>query len=203
MKGLNAGPSEVVPGVKFLYASLGPLRPLRATGRPLCLWSGDPHQCQLRRAALAEPWPTCAAGVDHREASYDPRAFRHTYKFITGREPETLAIRSEAQARLTGRITGLTSGNYNNIGVEGARLAIYAVDRTSGVRLGGPVLHALHSPSGAWGRFFADPRPATSSWSAFPGSRSRTSTARHFRAAPMSSTSGPPRRSPIPRRAAS
>ena len=158
MKQLNAGPNEVVAGVKF-YTMRSDRFDLFAQpdGRFIGL-PGVPTRVSYDgpalRGALAN---VVLPRFDHREASYAPRAFANTFKFITGREPSTLAIRSETRPRLSGRITGLTSGLYNNIGVEGVRLHIYAVNRDTGVRSGAPVFTQITGPGGVWGPLFANP----------------------------------------------
>ena len=96
-------------------------------------------------------------GVDHREATYAPQAFGYTYRFITGRNPATAAIQREHRSILGGRITGLTAGAYNNIGVSGAGLAIYKVNPATGARVGGAVYFKTTGANGAWGPFSADP----------------------------------------------
>ena len=158
MQQLNAGPNEVVAGVKFFtlrsdffdkYAQPDG-RFLGLPGVP----TGISYDAPALNGAIRN---VVLPGVDHREASYAPRAFALTYEFITGRKPFTVAIRDEGRPLLGGRITGLTAGVYNNIGVQGAKLAIYRVNRTTGARLGGPVYTKTTGANGAWGPFRADP----------------------------------------------
>ncbi len=158
MQQLNAGPNEVVAGVKFYtlrsdrydkYAQpdgrfLG--LPGFATG---VTYDGPALKGAIRNVVLP--------GVDHREASYSPAAFALTYEFITGHKPATIAIRREDRPVLSGRITGLTAGAYNNIGVDGAKLAIYRVNHATGARTGGAVYVKSTGAAGAWGPFAADP----------------------------------------------
>jgi hypothetical protein len=59
---------------------------------------------------------------------------------------------------LSGKVTGATAGAYDNVGVAGARLRIFATDRETGKRLGDrPVYATTTGASGAWGPFRADP----------------------------------------------
>jgi len=159
MQQLNAGPNEVVAGVDFytirsdrfdLYA--------QPDGRFIGL-PGVPTGISYDAPALAGARVNAVfPRADHREASYAPHAFALTYKSITGREPETVAIRPQRRSRLSGTITGLTAGLYNNVGVGGAELAIYAVDPATGARKGRAVLKQTTLQGGAWGPFFADPQ---------------------------------------------
>ncbi len=103
--------------------------------------------------------------VDHRETSFSPAAFEATYRFITGRAPQTVAIRPETPVVLNGKLAGLglaptdpASGNYaNNLPLPGAQLMVYATDPATGARIG----NAMHSKTvgsdGLWGPFTAQP----------------------------------------------
>jgi hypothetical protein len=155
---LNAGPNEVVAGVKFYtlrsdyfdkYAQPDG-RFLGLPGVP----TGVSYDGPALRGALSN---VVLPGVDHREAAYSPQAFSYIYRFITGRNPSTAAIRKENRSILGGRITGLTAGAYNNIGVSGARLAIYRINQATGARVGGAVYVRTTGANGAWGPFSADP----------------------------------------------
>jgi pimeloyl-ACP methyl ester carboxylesterase len=197
MKQLNAGPNEVVAGVKF-YTMRSDRFDLFAQpdGRFIGL-PGVPTRVSYDgpalRGALAN---VVLPRFDHREASYAPRAFANTFKFITGREPSTLAIRSETRPRLSGRITGLTSGLYNNIGVEGVRLHIYAVNRIPAY-VAAPRCLPRSPDRVAFGVPCSPTRaPLMSSCSLFPASRALTSTALLSRAAQTSSISARPKQSP-------
>lgn len=159
MQQLNEGPNEVVDGVKFytmrsdffdLYAQEDG-RFILTAGFPTGVSYDAPELDGARKNVVLR-------GVDHREASYSPRAFRHTYEFITGDEPSTVKIKREEKSRLNGRITGLTSGLYNNNGVEGAELAIYAVDPATGARRGDARYRKTTGAGGVWGPFVADPK---------------------------------------------
>jgi pimeloyl-ACP methyl ester carboxylesterase len=158
MRQLNAGPNEVVAGVKFYtlrsdyfdkYAQPDG-RFLGLPGVP----TGVSYDGPALRGALSN---VVLPGVDHREAAYSPQAFSYIYRFITGRNPSTAAIRKENRSILGGRITGLTAGAYNNIGVSGARLAIYRINQATGARVGGAVYVRTTGANGAWGPFSADP----------------------------------------------
>lgn len=158
MRQLNSGPNEVVRGVKFYTLRSNRFDKFaQPDGRFIGLPgvpTGVSYDAPALDGALAN---VVLPRADHREPAYAKQAFPYIYKFITGDEPSTVAIRREARSRLNGRITGLTAGLYDNIGVEGARLAIYEVGRATGVRLGGPVHTATTDKGGVWGPFTADP----------------------------------------------
>ena len=95
------------------------------------------HAAPLARALVAGGLP--ALEVTLRT----PAAFEATYRFITGRSPQTLAIQPEARIVLNGTITslGLTptdpaTGNFsNNLPLPGAQLMVYATDPATGARI--------------------------------------------------------------------
>ena len=103
--------------------------------------------------------------VDHRETSVSPAAFEATYRFITGRAPQSSAIQLETPMVLNGKITGLglnpndpASGNYaNNLPLSGAQLAVYATNAATGARLGNAVHNKAVGAGGTWGPFTAQP----------------------------------------------
>ena len=101
--------------------------------------------------------------VDHRETSFSPAAFAHTYRFITGREPRTLDVLPEGRVVLGGKVAGSglssvdpRSGNFqNNLPLPGAQLEIFAVDPATGDRLGAAVHTQVVGDNGMWGPFTA------------------------------------------------
>ncbi len=101
--------------------------------------------------------------IDHRETSFSPAAFKTAYSFITGHAPKMIGIEIESSIVLNGKITGMgvksgdpTSGNgVNNLPVPQATLQIFAVDRGTGARKGGPVHQKQVGADGQWGPFTA------------------------------------------------
>lgn len=102
--------------------------------------------------------------VDHRETSFSPAAFEATYRFITGKPPATTAVQTEPRPVLEGTVTGLgarpedkSSGNFsNNLPVPGAQVAVYAVEASSGLRIGTqPAYRKTVGADGRWGPFQA------------------------------------------------
>jgi triacylglycerol lipase len=104
--------------------------------------------------------------IDHRETAFSPAAFEAMYRFITGRAPETSAVRPEPNVLLGGKVSGLgvsstdpASGNSpNNLPLPGARLEIFATDAATGERRGGAAYDNVVSAEGLWGPFHAQPQ---------------------------------------------
>lgn len=92
-------------------------------------------------------------GADHRETSFSPAAFAATWRFITGRPPDTLDIVAEPRPRLGGKVFGVDpfSGEVDNRPLEGATVEVFATDRTSGRRLGEAIYRGTVGSDGAWG----------------------------------------------------
>lgn len=152
MRDLNAGPDDVVPGVRFLTLRSDRFdkfaQPdLRFLGLP-----GVPSGITFAAPALRGAINLVLPGADHREVSFGPKAFERTYRFVTGEPARTLAIRPERRPVLRGAVTGVLGGVlYTNIGVTGASLRVFEVDPLSGRRLGAPLLAGLTRADGGWG----------------------------------------------------
>lgn len=153
MRQLNDGPSEVVDGVRFMTLRSEKDDKYAQPDGLFIGMAGKPTGISFDAAALKGAENVVLAGLDHREVSYAPAAFVHTYRFITGRLPDRVEILPEATAVLNGKVTGLTAGSYDNIGVAGAKVTIYAVDPRTGKRLGGAVHSKTAGPDGVWGPF--------------------------------------------------
>lgn len=103
------------------------------------------------------------SGADHREVSYGPQAFAATYRFITGREPATMAVVPEARVVLDGTVSGLgvdndpaRGGTVNNLPLVGALVEVFATDAATGERIGPARWRKTVGPDGRWGPFAAD-----------------------------------------------
>ena len=100
--------------------------------------------------------------IDHRETSYSVPAFEATYRFITGRTPQT-AVARQAQVVLSGKLVGMgvdpldaTTGNFvNNLPLRGARLEVYETKADTGQRLGAAAHTQTVGADGIWGPFKA------------------------------------------------
>lgn len=159
----NAAGDEVTGPVKWLT--------LRSDNndkfaQPDGLWigaKGTPTNVSFEGPALKGATNLVLPRVDHRETSFSPAAFEATYRFITGKNPQTLTIQPNSPLVLNGKITGLglhptdpASGTYsNNLPLPGAQLAVYATDAATGARLGNAVHNKTVGADGLWGPFTA------------------------------------------------
>jgi pimeloyl-ACP methyl ester carboxylesterase len=151
LRDLNGAPDEVVPGVRFLtIRSDGNDKYAQADGRFIG-HPGVPTGLGPDAPALKGAADIVIPGIDHRETAYGPAAFAAMYKFITGHEPKTRAIRPEGAPRLSGKISGFTDGVPTNVGVAGATLEIYRVSPETGLHVGNAVWRKVTGPDGAWG----------------------------------------------------
>lgn len=152
LRRLNAGPDDVVPGVPFLTLRSDRFDKFaQPDGRFLGL-PGVPTGIGFDAPALRGAINLVLPGADHREVSFGVKAFERTYRFVTGRAPARTAIRPERRAVLSGTVTGVVGGVlYDNLGVAGAPLRVFAVDGRTGRRLGAPLLAATTRAAGAWG----------------------------------------------------
>jgi triacylglycerol lipase len=115
--------------------------------------------------------------IDHRETAFSPAAFAAMYRFITGRAPETSAVRAEQSVWLSGKVSGLgvsstdpASGNFaNNLPLPRARLEIFATDAATGERRGAAAYDKVIGTDGLWGPFSAQPQTAYEFVVAAPG----------------------------------
>jgi hypothetical protein len=159
LSGLNAGDTEVTPGTAFLtLRSDGYDKYAQPDGRFLGK-PGTPTGVTTDGPALRGASNLVLGQVDHRETAFHPRAFREIYKFVTGREPDLIAITPEPRVKLGGVVSGLASGVPTNRPVAGASVAIYRVSAATGERLGDAVLNMTTADGGRWGPIEVD-----SSW---------------------------------------
>lgn len=162
LQALNApkGPAgdEVTPGLRWMT--------LRSDGQdkfaqPEGRWIGSPGKptnVNAEGPALKGALNIVLPGRDHREVSYHADAFAKTYEFLTGQPPRTLAIAPEAAVVLDGLVSGATSGGSTNLPLPGASVEVYAVDASTGARLG-PALHRKTiGEDGRWGPLATDAR---------------------------------------------
>lgn len=156
---------EVTPGVKWLT--------IRSDSndkfaQPDGLWigaKGKPTYVSFAGPELKGATNVVIPRIDHRETSFSPAAFEASYRFITGKPAATTDISREATVRLDGTVTGLgvqsadpASGNFrNNLPMPGAELQVFAIDATSGQRIGAPVHQRKVGSNGLWGPFMAKP----------------------------------------------
>jgi hypothetical protein len=205
MKALNAphgaNGDEVHPGVKWLS--------IRSDNndkwaQPDGVWlgaKGTPTNITFASPDLKGATNLVLPMRDHREVAFHREAFAAAYRFITGREPATLDIVPEPRIVLDGLVSGPGPGAPTNVPLVGALVEVYAVDPASGTRHG-VARHrktvGADGPAGGLSR--PRRRRPTSSSSARPAWRRRTSTARRSRARARWCTCVPSGRWPMPTR---
>ena len=152
---LNAGPNEVVEGVRFMTLrsdfndkfAFPDGRFIGTPGRRTNVGYDGPELKGAENVVIPK--------IDHRETAYDTPAFAEMYRFITGRPPARLQIATEHDVILDGKVNGMESGVPTNLPVAGARVEIYEVGRDSGARRG-PAVHSKSTGAdGLWGPFRA------------------------------------------------
>ncbi|WP_417516506.1 twin-arginine translocation pathway signal [Minwuia sp.] len=95
-------------------------------------------------------------GVDHRETAYSPRAFAIMYEAITGTPPKTTGIERATDITLNGEVSGWANERPTNLPLSGAKIRVWAVNATTGARIGDkPVHESTATRRGKWGPFEA------------------------------------------------
>ena len=152
---LNAGPNEVVEGVRFMtIRSLDndkfaqpDGRFVGAPGRPTGVGFDGPELKGAENVVIPK--------IDHRETSFGVLAFAETYRFITGRKAEQTAIAAETAVVLNGKVSGVEGGVSTNLPVTGAKVEVFEVSASSGERRGSAVHAKMTGADGLWGPFAA------------------------------------------------
>jgi pimeloyl-ACP methyl ester carboxylesterase len=170
LKKLDAGESEVTPGVPFmtlrsdgfdLYAQPDGAIVFQKPGMALNVTADGPELKGATNVLLGQ--------VDHRETALSPVAFAEIYRFITGGAPSRIAIAPEAEVVLNGRVTGVVAGTPTNRPVEGAKVDVYRVSADTGERQGGATLSKTTGADGVWGPVTVDAATALEFVVAAPG----------------------------------
>jgi pimeloyl-ACP methyl ester carboxylesterase len=154
---LNAGPDEVVAGVRFMtlrsdsndkYAQPDGMF-LGKPGRPTHVGYDGPELKGAENVVIPK--------IDHRETAFGPLAFAEMYRFITGHPPARMDIVPEAEIMLNGKVNDMQGGVPTNLPVAGARVEIYQVSATTGARVGAAAHAKVTGADGLWGPFHAKP----------------------------------------------
>ena len=154
---LNAGPDEVVAGVRFMtlrsdnndkYAQPDGMF-LGKPGRPTHVGYDGPELKGAENVVIPK--------IDHRETAFGPLAFAEMYRFITGRAPARVDIAPESEVMLNGKLNGIEGGVPTNLPVAGARVEIYQVSAMTGARVGAAAHAKATGADGLWGPFRAKP----------------------------------------------
>lgn len=152
---LNAGPNEVVEGVRFMtirsdnydkYAQPDGMF-LGKPGRPTGVTFEGPELRGAENVVVQK--------IDHRETSFDAPAFAEMYRFLTGRPTARPGIATESRPVLNGKVNGIETGVPTNLPVAGAKVEIYEVARDTGARHGAAVHARTTGADGLWGPFTA------------------------------------------------
>jgi pimeloyl-ACP methyl ester carboxylesterase len=156
MTRLNQG-SEVVPGVRYITLSSDKLDKFAQPtgefiGRP-----GQPTGISYDATQLAGAENIILAGLDHREVAYHARAFAEIYQTVTGKKPESTAIKAEAAPVLDGLVAGFANGAPTNLPLVGASVEVFEIDTKTGERRGDAAHRATTRFDGRWGPFTAKP----------------------------------------------
>ena len=122
---------------------------------------GTPTNVSFDGPALKGADNIVVPGIDHRETSFGVRAFEHTFRFIAGRAPATLAIVPESRVVLDGIVSGLGLDNRQgsfatNLPLVGATVEVFATRPGTGERSGAAVHAKTIGSDGRWGPFVAD-----------------------------------------------
>jgi pimeloyl-ACP methyl ester carboxylesterase len=150
---LNAGPEEVVPGVRFMtirsdtndkYAHPDG-RFLGSPGKPTNVGYDGPELKGAENVVIPR--------IDHRETAFHPLAFAQMFRFVTGQPPARLDIAPEREVILNGKVNGVESGVQTNLPVAGARVEIYKVNPATGERIGSAARTVTTATDGLWGPF--------------------------------------------------
>lgn len=161
MKALNSPQGteglEVTPGVRFMTIRSDSYDKF---AQPDGRWIGQPKMktnIGYDAPALKGAENVILPGRDHREVSYHPQAFAHTFRFISGETPERTDIAPEAPIVLDGRITGFRGNDQTNLPLAGAALEVWETACRSGERVGPAALTKTVGADGRWGPFVARP----------------------------------------------
>jgi triacylglycerol lipase len=157
MTQLNAGPDEVVAGVRFMtirsdnndkYAQPDGMF-LGKPGKPTGVGYDAPELKGAENVVIPK--------IDHRESAFGPLAFREMYRFITGHAPARTDIAPETEVVLNGKVNDMPGGVPTNLPVAGAKVEIYEVSAATGARLGAAAHSQVTGADGLWGPFRTKP----------------------------------------------
>ena len=173
----QSGPGiETTPGVRWMT--------VRSDGndkfaQPDGVWigaKGRPTNVTAAGPELKGALNVVFNGIDHRETSYGPLAFAAAYRFITGRDPTSTAIKPEATVMLDGKVSGQgvdndpTKGSFaTNLPLAGASVDVYVTNPSTGERQGPARWRKTVGADGRWGPFVADGKQAYEFVVAAPG----------------------------------
>lgn len=142
---LNEG-GETVPGVAFLTTRSDTLDKY-----------AQPNGGGYTSPELQGAENVVLPGLDHREVAFRPEAFRAMFRFLTGREPATLAVTPETNPTIRGVVTGFAGGSATNLPEPGIRLRIFPIHAQTAQREGPALVDLVTTTDGRWGPLAVDP----------------------------------------------
>ena len=152
---LNAGPNEVVEGVRFMTIRSDTNDKYAQPDGAFLGKAGRDTGVRFDGPELKGAENVVIPKIDHRETAFDPLAFAEMYRFITGRAPARLAIATETRPVLNGKVNGVEAGVPTNLPVPGASVEVYEVSPETGARRGSAVHTKVAGADGMWGPFNA------------------------------------------------
>jgi pimeloyl-ACP methyl ester carboxylesterase len=150
----NSDGSEVVSGIRFLTLRSDKLDKY---AQPTGIASGAPQintGVTFEGPALRGATNVVLPNLDHRELAFAPAAFREMFRFITGKEPQTLIVQPEATVQLSGMVTGFAGIAPTNLPLQGIHLNVYPVNE-NGLDNAAPSYAITTGADGQWGPFNA------------------------------------------------
>ncbi|HYF08293.1 MAG TPA: hydrolase [Acetobacteraceae bacterium] len=155
---LNGGTTDVAEGTAFATIR-SDSQDLFA--QPRAVWNAAdrtrPTGTDVDGAELRGATNIVLPGLDHREVAYHARAFVEQWRFLTGRQPERIAVVPEARPVLDGLVTGLVGTQPTNRPVAGATVEIFRTDSDTGERLGEAIHRRTTGEDGRWGPATVEP----------------------------------------------
>lgn len=150
---LNAGPNEVVEGVRFMTIRSDNNDKFAQPDGVFLGKAGRDTGVRFDGPELKGAENVVIPKIDHRETAFDQLAFAEMFRFITGRPPARLAIATEHRPVLDGKVNGVEGGVPTNLPVAGAKVEVYEVTPASGERRGRAVHTKITGADGLWGPF--------------------------------------------------
>lgn len=154
LRQLNAGPSEVVPGVEWMTTLSDRADKFAQPDGALLGMKGVPTGVAYDGPALKGATNVVLPSLDHREVAFHPQAFAAIWEFIIGARPATTEIITEPSPVLNGKVNGMPGGVATNMPVAGAVVEIWETDPDTGARRR-QVHRQETGADGYWGPFRA------------------------------------------------
>jgi triacylglycerol lipase len=153
LQDLNSTPGEVVAGVRFVtIRSADNDKFAQPDGRHL----GLPNVATgigFDGPELKGAENIVIPNIDHRETGYGWDAFLAMWTVITGKVTTRELATPLSAFDLSGKVSGFEAGAPTNIGISGAKVAVYRVSAETGERIGDAEYSKATGADGTWGPF--------------------------------------------------